>query len=319
MKEKIFNMPKVELHLHLDGSLSIDLLQELSGLTEEEIRGKAISHNSDSLSSYLKCFDFINQYLQTEEALEMASYDLVQRLEKENVIYAEIRFAPILHTNNGLLLDEVVEAVLRGLNKGRIKTNLILCLKRGDSKENNYEIIKLANKYLGKGVCAVDLVGDEDHYPFVNYKSLFNTCRGACIPFTIHAGETGIRDLYEVIHYTKRIGHGIKCVDDNNLVQKIIDRNVLLEVCPNSNIDTKNALNYSSHPIKKLYDLGVKVCINTDNTLVSDITLNEEYYNLYHYFNFTIDDFKRMNIYALEKAFISDEERGKLIDIINKY
>ena len=319
MKEKIFNMPKVELHLHLDGSLSIDLLQKLSGLTVDEIRQKAISNASDSLASYLKCFDFINQYLQTKEALEMASYDLVQRLEKENVIYAEIRFAPISHIQKGLSLNEVVEAVLSGLKKGHIKTNLILCLRRGWKLEDNLEIIKLANKYLGKGVVAVDLVGDEEHYPFTNYKNLFNTCLTANIPFTIHAGETSIRDLYEVVNFTKRIGHGIKCTSDNDLVQKIIDKDILLEVCPNSNIDTKNVLDYNSHPIKRLYDANVKVCINTDNTLVSDITLNEEYYNLYHYFNFTIDDFKKMNIYAIESAFIDERLKEELKNIINNY
>ena len=312
MKKEINKMPKVELHLHLDGSVSIKTLMKLSGLSKEEVIEKVVSKHHKNLGEYLKCFDFVDNLLQTKKALTMASRDLGKRLEKENVIYAEIRFAPISHIALGLSLEEVVEAVLDGLKKCKVKTNLILCLRRGWSIKNNMEIIHLANKFLGKGVVAVDLVGNEDDYPFDEYEQLFRICKHAKIPVTIHAGETTKRDIKTVLYYTKRIGHGIKIVDDEDLINETIRNNVLLEICPNSNIDTRNISDYSSHPIKRLYDKGVKVCINTDNMTVSDIDLNKEYFNLYKTFNFTIDDFKKMNLNAIDGAFISEKEKKML-------
>lgn len=319
MIDKLINMPKVELHLHLDGSVSIDLLKELSGLSEEEIREKCVSKHNQNLGEYLKCFDFVIDNLQTRDALEKASYELVRDLEKEHVIYAEIRFAPLSHTKGGLTPSSVVDAVLSGLSKGNIKTGLILCLRRGAKMDDNYKVLELANKYLNKGVVAVDLVGDESNFSFLEYSYLFKVCRNAKIPFTIHAGETDKFDLDYVIPFTNRIGHGIKCVDDEELIQEIKDNNILLEICPNSNIDTGNVKDYPSHPIKKLYDLGIDVSINTDNRTVSDITLNDEYINLYKTFHFTIDDFKKMNIMAINHAFLNDEDKRKLKEEIEKY
>ena len=146
MKEKLLLMPKVELHLHLDGSVPIDVLEELSGLSKEEIMEKVISNNDSSLSKYLEHFNFVNEYLQTKENLELASFALGQALERENVIYAEIRFAPLSHINKGLKLEEVVDSVLAGFKKCSIKTNLILCMRRGAKEEDNLKVINLANK-----------------------------------------------------------------------------------------------------------------------------------------------------------------------------
>ena len=316
--ENIIKMPKVELHLHLDGSVSLDLLEKFSSLTKDEVINMAISNNDDNLEKYLEHFDFINEYLQTKENLELASFTLGQDLEKENVVYAEVRFAPFNHTKNGLTGEEVVESVLKGFSKCNLKVNLILCMLRGKDLEYNKKVINLANKYLGKGVVAVDLAGDENTFSFKNYEYLFNILKHANIPVTIHAGETSKRDIVDVLPYTKRIGHGIKIYDDENLISLVKNNNVLLEVCPNSNIDTKNTINYESHPIKKLYQEGVKVCINTDNRTVSDITLTREYINLIKYLGFTYDDLYKMNINALEYAFITEKEKQDLLNILTK-
>ena len=318
MEEKIINMPKVELHLHLDGSVSIDLLEKFSHLSHEEIIQNVVSENDLTLKDYLKHFDFVNKYLQTKENLELASCTLGNELIKENIIYAEIRFAPLDYIKEGLTPNEVVDAVLSGFSKCNLKTNLILCMRRGEDFSYNKKVIDLANKYLNKGVVAVDLVGDEEHFPFKEYESLFKICHYANIPVTIHAGETNKRDILDIIPYTKRIGHGIKIIDDNALIDLIKKNDILLEVCPNSNLDTKNILDYYNHPIKKLLSCGVKVSINTDNRTVSNITLNEEYQNLYHYLNFTHDDFINMNLNAIDKAFISEEEKENLKSIIKK-
>ena len=316
--EKIKKMPKIELHLHLDGSVNIDLLTKFSNLPREEVIEKTISNNDPSLEEYLKHFDFVIKYLQTKENLELASKILGEELEKENVIYAEIRFAPLDHTKEGLTPNEVVEAVLQGLSKCHVKTNLILCMRRGETYSYNREVIELANRFLNKGVVAVDLVGDEEHFAFKEYEQLFKMCKYAGIPVTIHSGEVTKRDIKDIIPYTKRIGHGIKIHDDPELINIVKDNNILLEVCPNSNLDTKNVIDYFNHPIKKLYDLGVKVSVNTDNRTVSNITLNEEYQNLINYSNISYDDLVTMNLNAVDGAFIKDSEKQELINIIKK-
>ena len=318
MSGNIVKMPKVELHLHLDGSVSLELLAKFSGYSIDTIKEKVISTSDSDLSSYLEHFNFINNYLQTKENLELASYTLGRDLLAENVIYAEIRFAPLDHTKNGLKPNDVVNSVLSGLKKSGLNSNLILCMRRGEDLFYNKKVIELANHYLNKGVVAVDLVGDEEHFHFTDYEYLFKLCKYANIPTTIHAGETNKRDILKVIPYTKRIGHGIKIFDDENLINEVINNNTLLEICPNSNLDTKNISTYIVHPIKKLYERGVKVCINTDNRTVSDITLTEEYFNLIEYLNFTYDDLVKMNLNAIDGAFISKEEKQKLKDMYEK-
>ena len=313
MEDEIIKMPKVELHLHLDGSVPIPLLAKFSGICEDEIKKIVISDNDQTLAEYLKHFDFVNQYLQTKENLELASRTLGEKLIEENVVYAEIRFAPLDHTKMGLTAEEVVDAVLLGLSKCNLKTNLILCMRRGESFTYNKKVIELANEYLNKGVVAIDLVGDEEHFPFKDYEPLFKICRYANIPVTIHAGEVNKRDILDILPYTKRIGHGIKIDGDSDLINAVKEKDILLEVCPNSNLDTKNILDYNMHPIKRLYDANIKVSISTDNRTVSNISLCEEYHNLCHYLKFTYDD-----LVAISYAFISEKEKENLKMVIKK-
>lgn len=312
MNEKLLRMPKVELHVHLDGSVSLDLLEKWSGLNSDEVRKKTVSQNDSSLKEYLEHFNFVNEYLQTKKGLELASFMLGTELEKENVVYAEIRFAPLLHTKQGLTLNEVVDSVLLGLSHVHVKTNLILCMLRGYSKDDNKKIIELANKYLGRGVVAVDLAGDEEHIPFKDSEYLFSICKFANIPTTIHAGEVLTRDIKDVLGYTKRIGHGIQIATDKELMSLVKNNDILLEVCPNSNIDTKNIDSYTNHPVKVLYDYGIKLCINTDNRTISNISLTDEYINLVNILGFTYNDLIDMNLNAIDYAFINDKEKEEL-------
>lgn len=312
MREVYKKMPKVELHLHLDGSIPLEVLCNFSGLPREKVIEEVVSINDQSLSEYLKHFDFVNKYLQTKENIELASFELGKRLDEENVCYAEVRFAPLLHVLEGLSLEEVVESVLSGLRKCQVKTNLILCIRRGEDLETSLKVVELANKYLGKGVVALDLVGDEEHFPFKDMEYIFKVCKYAKIPVTIHAGETTKRDILDILAYTKRIGHGIKIYDDEELIKKVIKNKILLEVCPNSNIDTKNIIDYSHHPIKYLYDKGVKLSISTDNRTVSNINLTEEYENLERFLGFSEEDFIKMNLNALDYAFITEKEKNEL-------
>lgn len=317
MRYELIKLPKVELHLHLDGAVSVDLASKLTNISIEEVKDKMIAKGKcHNLSEYLTKFDFPCSIMQTKENLSLISKDLVDRLAKQNVIYAEIRFAPMFHTNEGLTYEEVVEAVLEGLQSHpNIKTNLILCMMRGLPKENNLKTIEVAEKYLNKGVCALDLAGAEDKYKVDDYLGLFEIAKSKHIPFICHAGENGSADeVRKAINIgAKRIGHGIHAIESEKVLDLIKEKNILLEICPTSNVQTNSVDKYENHPIEKLFKLGIPLCINTDNSTVSNISLTEEYIKLSNYFNFTIDDYKKMNINALNHSFLAKEEKEYLI------
>lgn len=315
MKEDIHKIPKIELHMHIDGSLPLNLVSRMTNKKEIKLRKELCADKENrSLTDYLEKFELPVSLMQSKPALKMIGEAIVDKLENENVIYAELRFAPMKHTTAGLFYEEIIESLLEGLRTNKkVKTNLILCMMRGAKLIDNIKTIHVAEKYLGKGVCAVDLAGDESKYPLENYLMLFDIAKQKGIPFTIHAGESGsaseVRKAIKV--GAKRIGHGINAVNDKEVIELLKKENVLLEVCPTSNIGTIPNMTYSSHPIKKLFEEGVKVSINTDNRTTSDTTLTEEYIHMKS-IGFTLQDIKDMNKVALEYAFISDKEKEDL-------
>ena len=321
MKENIINdlkkLPKVELHLHLDGSIPLELASSLSGLSLEEVKEKMIAPDKcENLSEYLTKFDFPISLMQSKENLTIITKELVNRLASQEVLYAEIRFAPMFHTKDGLTFEEIIDAVLLGLKtNSKIKTNLILCMMRGMPRELNLKTIEVAYKYLSKGVCAIDLAGAEDKYPLENYLDLFAIAKQKKIPFTIHAGENGsafeVKKAIEV--GASRIGHGIHAIESQEVLKLEKEKNVLLEICPTSNVQTNAISNYQAHPIYQLYKLGIPLNINTDNATVSNISLTEEYLKVSNYFHFNLSDYKEMNLYAIEHSFLSKEEKKELI------
>lgn len=322
MFEEIKKMPKVELHIHLDGSISKEIASKLSDLSKSEVMNKIVAPDKcENLSDYLTKFDFPISLMQTKENLKEIASDLVKELESDSVIYAEIRFAPMFHTKEGLSFEEVVEAVLAGLKmNNNVKTNLILCMMRGMSKEDNLKTIEVAYKYLSKGVCAIDLAGAEDKYPLADYLELFDIANSKNIPFTIHAGENRSASEVEkaILIGAKRIGHGIHAIYDKDVLNLIKEKDILLEICPTSNVQT-NAINeYFEHPIKELYHNGISVSINTDNRTVSNISLSEEYLKLYNTFNFTINDFKKMNENSIKHAFLNEEMKNQLLKTLGE-
>ena len=317
--EDFVKIPKIELHLHLDGSVSLDIAAELSNRSIDEVKiAMTAKDKCADLGEYLTKFSFPISLMQTEERLEIISRDLVNRLASQNIVYAEIRFAPMFHTEKGLSYEKIIESVLKGLkSNSSIKTNLILCLMRGMSDENNLKTIEMAKKYLNNGVCALDLAGDEKKYPISDCVKYFELAKKQNIPFTIHAGESrGAEEVEAAIKLgAKRIGHGIHCFEKENVIELVKKNSVLLEVCPTSNVQT-NAVNlYKNHPIKELYNRGVCVCVNTDNATVSNINISEEYKKLHDEFGFEIEDFNKMNIDAIRNSFLNDEEKEKLLKI----
>ena len=315
----IENLKKVELHLHLDGSVRVSTIEELLDKNDLE-KELVVDKDTKSLTDYLKKFDLPIKVMQSKENLIRISKELCEDLIKDNVIYAEIRFAPNFHTKEGLSLDEVISSVLLGLDSKNIKTNLILCMIRGDSYENNKNIIDLAIKYRNKGVCGIDLAGDETKYPTSLYKDLFSYALENNLNITVHAGEAGTsKEVKDAISYgAKRIGHGIKIINDEEAIKLVKEKQIPLEICPTSNVQTCNVDNIMNHPIKKLFDKGILVTINTDNRTVSNTSLNKEYKLLEEYLNFTKEDFIKTNLIAIDKAFLTNEEKQELRKIINK-
>ena len=257
--------------------------------------------------------------MQTYDNIKRVAYELAEDLIKDEVVYAEVRFAPIFHTSI-LSLDEVCKAVLDGFSmaKDKIKINLILCMMRHLNFNDNKKIIDLYLKHIDKRIVALDLAGSEQLFPNELFTDLFEIIKKENIPFTIHSGEVNLVNNVKIAldNNFKRICHGINIVKDNNLIEIAKKKNVLLEVCPTSNIDTFNVDSYETHPIKKLYDIGLNISINTDNRTVSNITLNEEYSLLKRYFKFSDNDLKNININAMKHSFASNYIKKRIIELL---
>ena len=326
---RVIDMPKIVLHLHLDGSLLLsDMVSWMRELgihkSEEELQEFVmVDDDCHSLNDYLTKFDLPCSLLQTKEHLRDATYHLFLRLSALNVVYAEVRFAPAKHLNWGLNLDEVVTSVIEGMNAAieatGIMGGIILSLMRGDSEKINLEVVDIAKKYLGKGVCGIDLAGAEAIYPTQDYKDIFKYAKDLSIPFTIHAGEAaGVSSINAALLMgAKRIGHGIRAIDDEELQGRLIKDNILLEICVTSNYQTEAIK--MRHPIDKLYEKGIKISINTDNDTVSNIDINKEYEKIIKENLLSIEEILECNINSIPFIFASNTIKDKLNDIFQEY
>ena len=304
-------MKKIELHLHFDGSINVEYTNKLLGYDATD---ELIDTTSRDLGEYLKKFELPIKLLQDLNNIEEYAYLLGKELERDEVIYAEVRFCPLFHVEK-YSIDEVVEAIRRGFKRGStVKVNLIFCMMRHFSVQDNYKIIMLTKRFLGNGVVGIDLAGDEARYATENFKELFDIIRKEGIPFTIHVGEArSYESVNNAIDFgAKRIGHGISSIQSDEVVNKLIRMGVTLEICPSSNIDTDVIKSIESHPIKQLVDNGVLVTINTDNRTVSNTNLNKEYELLRKTFGFSDEDFLKFNLNAINCAFIGEDEKRLL-------
>lgn len=314
IKTKIHEMKKTVLHLHLDGSLRPKTVY--NWLCEENIHAELpiikeklmVSKDCRNLNQYLEKFDLPIQVLQTEEHLKQATFELYEDLANQNVSYAEVRFAPSLHLNKKLSYNQVVEAAISGLKEAKskysINGNLILCCMRGNNNhKQNLETIKIAKQYLGKGICAVDLAGAEGLFPTKNFEDIFVLARELNIPFTIHAGESdGTESIKSALKFgAKRIGHGIRCIEDKELMQELKNKKILLEICPTSNLQTQAVT--GKYPLEEISNSGILVSINTDNNTVSNTDIEQEYNWVLENTNLTFEDLIKMNKNAEEAIF----------------
>jgi len=312
-------LPKIELHVHLDGSVRLETAAQLLDRNINEVKYEMIAKEKcEDLNAYLTKFELPAMVMQTSRNLERVAYELAVDMKNDGVLYAEVRFAPSKHILEGLSLYDVVESVIMGLRRVDLKTNVILCMMRGDNLETNMKVIDVAKHYLNQGVCAVDLAGAEAIYKTEDFRELFEYSKEKKVPFTIHAGEADGRESIKsaIDSGAPRIGHGVNIITEDDLIKEVISKNILLEVCPTSNIQTKVVDSYKNHPIKKLYDMNVPISINTDNRTVSNITLKKEYQHLENSLGFTMNDFIKINKMAIEHAFISEIEKK---DLLNKF
>ncbi|MGG5463186.1 adenosine deaminase [Clostridium sp. B9] len=324
----LLNLPKIELHCHLDGSLRVETAIELA--KKEGIKLESydydkvkellvIPENCSSLDEYLRRFDLPVSILQKSENLERVAFELMEDANKENVKYIEIRFAPLFHLEQGMTQEEVIESVIKGIRRAEeiydIKGNVILSCLRHHSVDSVYEVIEAGKKFIGKGVVAIDLAGCELKDFVKPYEEVMRVAREAGFRVTIHAGETGygknVKDAIELLG-AERIGHGLFIFNDEEAYNLVKDKGVTLEMCPKSNIDTKGVKEYVEHPIYKYHKDDIKVNLSTDNRTVSNITLTEEFSNVNEAFHISFEDYKKIYLNSVDAAFCTEEVKETL-------
>jgi len=320
--------PKVELHCHLDGSLSLETIKEIIPKDKLPLSDKDIfkllkvSENCKNLSEYLEKFDLPLLGLQTNENLELAAYNMIKDVAAENIRYIEVRFAPALSTNSGLSMGDIIQSVVNGLKKGEkdfnVYTNCIVCAMRQFSYKENSKMLKIAKDYLGHGVCALDLAGDEIKYPTKNHIDLFKLAKDMNFPYTIHSGETGsIENVVLAVELeAKRLGHGIALGRDKNLMDEVKKLNIGIEMCPSSNIQTRAVENYDTYPMGKFLENEMLVSVNTDNRTVSDTTMTKELEIVQNLYGNKIENLvEKIYINSVTTAFAEDSMKDYLIKL----
>ncbi len=312
----------IDLHQHLDGSISPACAVELAALQGISIpQGDALrtllSVDADcrDLNQYLEKFAFPLSLLQTREGITQAVVLLLRELSQQGLIYSELRFAPQLHTLRGLTQEDAIQASIAGLARSSLPCGLILCCMRGeDNLSANLETVRLASKYLGQGVAAIDLAGAEAIYDTGDYHREFALARELGVPYTIHAGEAdGPGSVRKAIAYgAKRIGHGVRSVEDPALLQFLAENGIILECCPTSNLQTQIFPAMEAFPARIFLNAGVKFTINTDNTSVSATNLRREWQRVIDTFSLTEQEVKAILLHSVDAAFASETLKAHL-------
>lgn len=331
-------LPKVLLHDHLDGGLRpatiIELAQDaeysLPGSNAEEIatwflRGATKS----SLPVYLEAFAHTCALMQTKENLHRVAYEMMQDMREDNVVYVETRFAPVFHLQEGLHVEEVVDAVLSGLEAGRrdfgVEFGLIICSMR--SMATSLEMAELAVAYRKRGVVGFDLAGEEGGHPPKKHLEAFHYIQRHNFNITIHAGEGfGKESIWQAIQYcgAHRIGHGVRLVDDMQIEESritemgtlggyVLDKRIPLEICISSNLHTGAIPSVEKHPFPIFHRYGYRTTLNTDNRLMSGTTMTKEFELAHRHFGMSFEDLEKLTINAMKSAFIPYRDRLRII------
>lgn len=331
--ELLRQLPKTDLHCHLDGSMRLATILELAErqrvrlpASDEEGLGRAI-HKGEicrDLEAYLIAFDITCSVLQTEEALERVAYELTCDAAAENVWHLEVRYAPILHTRRGLSLARIQDAVLRGLKRGErehgMTTGVILCGIRNMDPRDSYRLAELAVAYKGKGVVAFDLAGGEAGNPAKDHAESFALVLDNNMNTTVHAGEAyGPASIKQALHFcgAHRIGHGTRLGEDGDLLAYVCDHRIPLEICLSSNLQTSVVDDLARHPLRLFYDVGVRCSLNTDNRLITDTTMTGELWLAHQHLGFSLEELKVIIVQGFKSAFLPYKEKRELLRRVN--
>lgn len=331
-RDTIHAWPKAELHCHLDGSLRLSTMIELAeaqgktdllpagdeaGLAEElkKIDG------SPTLEEYLKWFGYSIPLMQTREALHRIAYELAEDMAKDNVRYLEVRYGPVLHTDEGLTMWQVNDAVLAGLRDAEkdhgIRTGVIVCGLRDRRESASLAQAELAASYRGRGVIGFDLAGGERGNPAEMHGAAFYLARKELLNITVHAGESyGPASIRQALFKcgAHRIGHGVTLGQDPELLRYVVDRQIPLEVCPTSNVQTHVVASYEAHPVAEYVRAGVPVTINTDNTLFSHTTTTDELWLAHERCGISAENLREVVLNGFRHAFLPHRDKQALLD-----
>ena len=328
-REFFFNLPKTDLHVHLDGSMRpetiLELAQEggidLGAETPEALRkliGAGKQHGS--LDEYLRGFAITLKVLQSREGLYRAAYELAEDAAAENIEYMEVRFSPILHTEERLTLAAIMESVLAGLRDASrdfgIHSGIIVCGIRNMSPTVSLRLAELSVAFKNRGVVGFDLAGSEYNYPAKDHLDAFNRILSNNVNVTIHAGEAyGPESIHQALHYcgAHRLGHGTRLREDGDLLNYVNDHRVPMEMCVSSNVQTRAVQGIEDHPIKFYLDLGLRVTLNTDNRLITDTTMTDEFFLVYRQFDLRPREIMDLVMNGVKSSFIPYEIRRDLI------
>ena len=332
-KELLKALPKTDLHCHLDGSMRLKTILELGEQQKvklpadtEDGLAKAIHMGEvcESLEDYLVAFDVTCSVLQTEEALFRAAYELAIDAAAENVKYIEVRYAPVLHQARGLKLTTIVDSVLEGLrtakHETRIKYGVILCGIRHMDPQTSVRLAELCVAYKNRGVVGFDLAGAEANFPAKEHKQAFQLILKNNVNCTAHAGEAyGPESISQALHNlgAHRIGHGVRLREDGDLLNYVNDHRIPIESCPSSNLQTRAVSEMKAHPLKFYFDYGLRVTINTDNRLITNTTVTNEYWIAHQQLGLSLEDITTVMVSGFKSAFLPFREKQDVLRAVN--
>lgn len=315
--EELRKLPKVELHCHLDGSLSRDFFEKRLGRRVEETELQ-VTKGCRNLSEYLDKFALPLACLRDPEAFTAAGYDILKTMGAENIRYAEIRFAPLSSVTPVMNVSRMIEALLEGLERGKeefgVAYNVIVCAMRHQGEAENYDMFQTAREFLGAGVCGADLAGAEAQYPMAEFMELFGKVKKLGMPFTLHAGECGsAENIVDAVRAgASRIGHGIAMRGRKEVQELVKSRDVGIEMCPISNLQTKAAENSAEYPLREFLDRGLPVTINTDNRTVSGTSLTKELEFIQKVYGVSDEEIQLCMRNAVRVSFAEDSLKERL-------
>ncbi|MDR3597397.1 adenosine deaminase [Clostridium sp.] len=324
----LITLPKIELHCHLDGSLRPETIIDIAKNEGIEIPSIGISDiqreitaplECKSLDEYLKTFAIPNLVMQSKESLRRITFELFEDAARENVKYMEVRFAPLLHTLRGLAVEEIIQSVIEGIKdaegKYDIEGNVILSCMRTMNVDKAFEVVEKGKKFLGKGVVGIDLCASEEEGFCETFIEPIKLAKEYGYRVTIHAGETGIgKNVLEAVQLlgAERIGHGVFIKDCDEAYKIVKEREITLEMCPTSNVQTKAVNCFTEHPIYDFHKDGIKVTLNTDNRTVSNTDMTKECSIIIDEFNINYEEYKQIYFNSVEACFADFDTKEKL-------